>query len=118
MAAQGLEKIESAPGNGMVSEASKPQDLVQVRAADRALRLTKGWGGLGLQREIFRLAKLTKRGISRRDSLIANLPPRGKPRSRRLPQSSAAEPNRPDDSSPPTLIKRPLIGKVWSGYAR
>ena len=38
---QRLEKIESAPGNGMVSEASDPQDLVRGRAADRApLRLT------------------------------------------------------------------------------
>jgi len=31
MAPQPLEKIESAPGNGMVSEASKPQDLVHGR---------------------------------------------------------------------------------------
>ena len=38
MAPQRLEKIESAPGNGMVSEASKPQDLVHGRTADRALR--------------------------------------------------------------------------------
>ena len=47
MAPQRLEKIESAPGNGMGSEASKPQDLVHGRAADRALLLTKRWGGLG-----------------------------------------------------------------------
>jgi hypothetical protein len=40
MAPQRLEKIESAPENGMVSEASNPQDLVQGRAAVRA--------GLGL----------------------------------------------------------------------
>ena len=41
MAPQRLEKIESAPGNGMVSEASNPQHLVRGRAADRApLRLT------------------------------------------------------------------------------
>jgi hypothetical protein len=33
MAPQGLEKIESAPGNGMVSEASNPQDVVLRRAA-------------------------------------------------------------------------------------
>src|ERR1700685_386612 len=38
MAPQRLEKIESAPGNGMVSEASKPQHLVHGRAADPALR--------------------------------------------------------------------------------
>jgi hypothetical protein len=38
MAPQRLEKIESAPGNGMGSEASNPQD---VGLADRArLRLT------------------------------------------------------------------------------
>jgi hypothetical protein len=41
MAPQLLEKIESAPGNGMVSEASNPQHLVRGRAADRLpLRLT------------------------------------------------------------------------------
>ena len=37
MAPQRLEKIESAPGNGMVSDASKPQHL--VHGADRALPL-------------------------------------------------------------------------------
>ena len=35
MAPQRLEKIESAPGNGMVSETSSPQDLVHG-AVDRA----------------------------------------------------------------------------------
>jgi hypothetical protein len=41
MAPQRLEKIESAPGNGMASEASNPQDVVHGRAADRArVRLT------------------------------------------------------------------------------
>ena len=40
MAPQRLEKIKSAPGNGMVSEALNPQDMVHGRAADRArLRL-------------------------------------------------------------------------------
>jgi hypothetical protein len=43
MAPQRLEKIESAPGNGMGSETSNPQDLAHGRAADRALRLTKRW---------------------------------------------------------------------------
>src|SRR5271169_6011542 len=38
MAPQRLEKIESAPGNGMGSEASNLQHLVRERAADRALR--------------------------------------------------------------------------------
>ena len=36
MAPQRLEKIESAPGNGMGSEASNLQDLVRGRAADGA----------------------------------------------------------------------------------
>jgi hypothetical protein len=36
MAPQRLEKIESAPGNGMGSEASNPQDVVHGRAAGRA----------------------------------------------------------------------------------
>jgi len=36
MAPQRLEKIESAPENGMGSEASNPQDLVHGRAAGRA----------------------------------------------------------------------------------
>jgi|SRR5580693_8777977 hypothetical protein len=36
MAPQRLEKIESAPGNGMGSEASNLQDLVRHGAADRA----------------------------------------------------------------------------------
>ena len=36
MAPQRLEKIESAPGNGMGSEALNPQDVVHGRAADRA----------------------------------------------------------------------------------
>src|ERR1700722_5363980 len=40
MAPQRLEKIESAPGNGMVSEVLNPQDVVHGRAAVRArLRL-------------------------------------------------------------------------------
>jgi hypothetical protein len=38
MAPQPIEKIESGPGNGRVSEASKPQHLVHGRAVDRALR--------------------------------------------------------------------------------
>ena len=38
MAPQRFEKIESAPGNGMGSEASNLQHLVRERAADRALR--------------------------------------------------------------------------------
>jgi hypothetical protein len=40
MAPQRLEKIESAPGNGMGSEASNLQDLVRARADRARLRLT------------------------------------------------------------------------------
>src|SRR5271167_2694684 len=40
MALQQVEKIEFAPGNGMVPEAANPQDVVSGRAADRA-RLRK-----------------------------------------------------------------------------
>ena len=43
MAPQRLDKIESGPGNGMVSEGSNPQGLVPGRAAERArLRLSRG----------------------------------------------------------------------------
>src|SRR5271169_5738956 len=61
MAPQGLEKIESAPGNGMGSEAWKPQHLVHGRAADRAIRpgaaRTLSNSARGAGKEIFRLAK-------------------------------------------------------------
>jgi hypothetical protein len=40
MAPQQVEKIEFAPGNGMVPEAANPQDVVSGRVADRA-RLRK-----------------------------------------------------------------------------
>src|SRR5271156_1541150 len=56
MAPQGLEKIESAPGNGMASEASKPQDMVAGRAAHRALRLRAA-----------RMTKLEMRKVGRVD---------------------------------------------------
>ena len=83
MAPQRLEKIESAPGNGMVPEDSNPQDVVQGRAARRArLRLTSRmtksrssphaccersplscsrWGQLGSCRETFPPCKPLKR---------------------------------------------------------
>jgi hypothetical protein len=51
MAPQRLEKIESAPGNGMGSETSNPQDVVLGRAADRALRLTKRGAAWESERE-------------------------------------------------------------------
>ena len=38
MAPQQLEKIESAPGNGIGSQGPNPQDLVQGRRADRVRR--------------------------------------------------------------------------------
>jgi hypothetical protein len=53
MAPQRVEKIESAPGNGMGSEPSKPQDVVDERAVDRALRPTKGWDGSGVRGKLF-----------------------------------------------------------------
>jgi hypothetical protein len=53
MAPQRVEKIESAPGNGMGSEPSKPQDVVDERAPDRALRPTKGWDGSGVRGKLF-----------------------------------------------------------------
>jgi hypothetical protein len=83
MAPQRLEKIESAPGNGMVPEDSNPQDVVHGRAAGRArLRLTSRmtksrssphaccersplscskWGQLGSCRETFPPCKPLKR---------------------------------------------------------
>src|SRR5271163_2700213 len=70
MAPQGLEKIESAPGNGMVSEASNPQDVVLRRAAGpcpigslspgaRPAKQRRGDDSspLRTRRKIFRLAK-------------------------------------------------------------
>ena len=66
MAPQRLEKIESAPGIGMVSEASNPQDLVHGRAADRArLRLTS--------RQNEKVAKLQKKAPNALKSLDAEL---------------------------------------------
>jgi hypothetical protein len=79
MAPQWLEKIESAPGIGMVSEASNPQDLVRARAAERArLRVT------GRQNE--KVAKLQKKAPNVLKSLDAKLKsapaPEGSPRPR------------------------------------
>ena len=66
MAPQRLEKIESAPGNGMGSEASNLQDLVHGRAADRA--------GLRLRsRENDKVAKLQKKAPNVLKSLDAEL---------------------------------------------
>ena len=66
MAPQRLEKIKSAPGSGMGSEASNPQDLVRGRAADRArLRLTS--------RKNDKAAKLQKNAPNALKSLDAEL---------------------------------------------
>ena len=66
MAPQRLEKIESAPGNGMGSEASNPQDLVHGRATDRArLRLTN--------RKNDKVGKLQKKAPKALKSLDAEL---------------------------------------------
>ena len=66
MAPQRLEKIESAPGNGMGSEPSNLQDLVHGRAADRArLRLTS--------RRNHKVAELQKKAPTALKSLDAEL---------------------------------------------
>ena len=66
MAPQRLEKIESAPGNGMGSEASNLQDLVRGRAADRVrLRPTS--------RESYEVAKLQKKAPNVLKSIDAEL---------------------------------------------
>jgi hypothetical protein len=66
MAPQRLEKIESAPGNGMGSEASNPQDVVHGRAAGRArLRLTS--------RQNEKVEKLQKKAPNALKSLDAEL---------------------------------------------
>ena len=79
MAPQRLEKIKSAPGIGIVSEASNPQDLVRGGAADRArIRLTS--------RKNDRVAKLQKKAPNVLKSLYAKLKsapvPEGSPRPR------------------------------------
>ena len=64
MAPQRLEKIESAPGNGMGSEASNLQDLVHGRAADRArLRLTSRGND-----EVAKLQKKAPNALKSRDA--------------------------------------------------
>ena len=62
MAPQQVEKIEFAPGNGMVPEAVNPQDVVNGRAADRA-RLLKN----------DKLEKLQKKAPNALKSLDAEL---------------------------------------------
>jgi hypothetical protein len=66
MAPQRLEKIESAPGNGMASEASDPQHLVRrptVRGSgSRASRMTRS-----------RFGKLQKKAPNALKSLDAKL---------------------------------------------
>jgi hypothetical protein len=83
MASQRIEKIESAPGNGMVSGASKPQDLVYGRAADCPLRRTKG-GRLGNCRETFPPCKSLETNETELESLLL-LPVRRTPMQRRRP---------------------------------
>jgi hypothetical protein len=67
MAPQPIEKIESAPGNGMVSEASKPQHLVHGRAADRAL------GTRAARMPKLKVTKLQKKAPNDLKSLDAEL---------------------------------------------
>ena len=69
MAPQPLDKIESAPGNGMASVASNPQHLVRGRAAGRArLRLTSREND-----QISVLGKLQKKAPNTLKSLDAEL---------------------------------------------
>jgi hypothetical protein len=71
MAPQRLEKIESAPGNGMGSEASNPQDVVHGRLADRArLRLTSRKND---KVESWKVAKLQKKVPNALESFDAKL---------------------------------------------
>jgi hypothetical protein len=66
MAPQRLEKIESAPGNGMGSDALNLQHLVRGRATDRArLRLTN--------RRNDKVGKLQKKAPKALKSLDAEL---------------------------------------------
>jgi hypothetical protein len=72
MAPQRIENIESAPGNGSVSEASKPQDVVHGRGAHRALRLTKG-AGLGSYEAKFSASQPL--GIAHNREIISEMSP-------------------------------------------
>ena len=66
MAPQRLEKIESAPGNGMGSEASNLQDLVRGPAADHKRLQLRG-------RENDKVGKLQKKAPKALKSLDAKL---------------------------------------------
>ena len=69
MVPQPLDKIKSAPGNGMASVASNPQHLVRGRAAGRArLRLTSREND-----QISVLGKLQKKAPNTLKSLDAEL---------------------------------------------
>src|SRR5271156_3660504 len=50
MAPQQVEKIEFAPGNGMVPEAANPLDVVKGRAADRAQLRKNDKGAKGAEK--------------------------------------------------------------------
>ena len=70
MAPQRLEKIESAPGNGMASEASNPQHLVHGRATDPSFSRPDPAVGEGRRRRSVAIAdprRLRRRGETERE---------------------------------------------------
>jgi hypothetical protein len=80
MAPQRLEKIESAPGNGMGSEASNLQDLVRGRAADRArLRPTS--------RESYEVAEKGAQDLKSLDAELKSAPPFLQANARSIPSA-------------------------------
>jgi hypothetical protein len=75
MAPQRLEKIESAPGNGMGSEVSNPQDLVHGRATDRArLGLTSRKNGKLRSCEVAKLQKKAPNALTSLDAELKSAP--------------------------------------------
>ncbi len=77
-----LKTLKSAPGNGMASEASNPQDVVQGRAAER--KNDKVGGN-------FPPRNLTKAPCDRRTEIVAALAERGGRRAPRFPSVDQAE---------------------------
>jgi hypothetical protein len=103
MAPQRLEKIESAPENGMASEASKPQHLVYGRVAHRALRRTNLGAPATSQRPRFTNSKRREADgkfsasqgieIARNRNRIAEAPTAQWPRSTNSTRENAARKN-------------------------
>ncbi len=98
MAPQRLEKIESAPGNAMGSEASNPPDLVHRRTADRAQE-RQSRGETAKPSAPCKALKTHKCGrnldpvrIPRRRRIAAALAERGRPKAPHFPSAHHAEP--------------------------